>query len=278
VALPAGRVLSVYIGTLDNGGKSGPLLAINAATCAVEWELTGYAHVTGSWGGVAYITNRTSVPLVLFGTSGPDSSVYELNALTGKEVRRSQTYNPSPHDYDVGAGVPISAWGVNGFADGVAYGPNKYGIVCASDFSTGKRTWAPSFNPIAGRHGDARWTAALDGTNLVFGYTGGLFDLNVTNGAVLWSYVERADWEAISSPAIMAASGPESVARGSSRRCLGCREPGSRNPALPATIVVWRHCAGVALASAPVTLDGDMYATAEDGNLSASATYGQPPV
>ena len=213
IATPPGGVTTLYVGTNDGAG-SGPVLAVNAATCALEWQFTGYAQTSGSWTGAAYAVDKSGLPLVVFGTADPDSAVYAVNAVTGAKEWRFQTYNPSGSKYDVGAGAVISAPGTNGFADGVAYVDNKDGIMYALDLSTGKQIWMTNFNTLAKTHGEARSTAALDGANLVVGYSRGLFDMNAVTGKEIWNFQDPSKTEALSSPAIAGVSGQEIVAVG----------------------------------------------------------------
>jgi outer membrane protein assembly factor BamB len=213
VATPPGGVTTVYVGTNDAAG-SGPLLAVNAATCALEWQFTGYAQTSGTWTAAAYAVGKSGVPLVVFGTADPDSAVYAVNAVTGAKEWRFQTYNPSGAKYDVGAGAVISPPGANGFADGVAYVDNKDGIMYALDLGTGKQIWMTNFNQIAKTHAEARSTAALDGANLVFGYGRGVFDLNAVTGKEIWNYQDPSKTEALSSPAMAGSTGQEIVVVG----------------------------------------------------------------
>ena len=213
-ATPPGGVASIYVGTNDYATVSGPMLAVNAGNCVIEWQFTAYNQRAGSWTAAAYSLDSTGEPLIVFGTSDPDSSVYAVDAVTGVEVWRFQAANPSPGQYDIGAGVDISPPGANGFADGVAYVPSKLGIMYALDLTTGLPIWSTNFNAIAGVTEGGRSTAALDGNNLVFGYNGGLFDLNALTGAVIWSYRDPAHTEVLSSPAIAGPSGSEIVVAG----------------------------------------------------------------
>ena len=74
--------------------------------------------------------------MVVFGSDDPDNSVYELNATTGAMLWTYRTNNTTADD-DVGASPTISAPGVNGFADGVAYVTGKDKITYAFDLTTG---------------------------------------------------------------------------------------------------------------------------------------------
>ena len=164
---PQGGVPTVYFGTNDSQSASGPLLAIAASDCSVRWSFTGYATRSGSWDAISYAVDADNEPLILFGTADPDSAVYALDAVTGEQVWRFATDNPPPGVYDVGTGVTISPPGANGFADGVAYVANKYGIMYALDLTTGSQVWSYDFNQMLGVTEGGRSTPALDGTDLV---------------------------------------------------------------------------------------------------------------
>jgi outer membrane protein assembly factor BamB len=212
VLTPPGGVPTVYVGSEDTTGASGPILAMNANNCSLEWKFTGYNQTAGTWDAYSYGVDALGEPLLIFGTSDPDSSVYALDALTGKEVWRFQAYNPG--QYDIGAGAVVSPPGVNGFSDGAVYVPSKYGIMYALDLTTGSVIWSTDFNKIAGVSEGGRSTAALDGTSLVFGYNGGIFDLNAVTGAVVWQYRDSTHTEVLSSPAIAGPAGSEVVVAG----------------------------------------------------------------
>jgi eukaryotic-like serine/threonine-protein kinase len=213
-AIPPGGVATVYFGTNDSQSASGPFLAIAAAGCSVEWSFTGYGTTSGSWDASSYAVDANGEPLILFGTADPDSSVYALDAVTGAEVWRFAAANPPPGMYDIGTGVMISPPGANGFADGVAYVGSKYGIMYALDLTTGSQIWSYGFNQALGVTEGGRSTPALDGTDLVFGYNGGILDVNALTGAQTWDYSDPAGAEVLSSPAIAGSSGSEIVAAG----------------------------------------------------------------
>ncbi len=211
VGTPPGGVLTVYIPTTDAGLAQGYYLAVNAGTCSVEWKTIVNS---GAWDDSAFAINANGVAEIVFGTANPDSSVYALNAINGDEIWKFQMLNPPPGTYDVGAGGAISPPGVNGFAGGMVYIPSKYGIMYALDLTTGTQVWEVNFNKIAHVSEGGRSTPALDGTNVVFGYNGGLFDFNAITGAIIWRYQDPANAEALSSPAIAGSFGHEIVAVG----------------------------------------------------------------
>jgi outer membrane protein assembly factor BamB len=254
------RNATVFFGAEDTNTLSGPLMAMDANSCRILWKFTSYANRAGTWDPLAAAVNRTGVPLVLFGTADPDSSVYALNAKTGKEIWRFQIYNPPPGVFDVGAGVTVSPPGANGFPDGVAYVPTKFGNMYALDLSNGALIWNTSFNTIAGVTEGGRSTAALDGENLVFGYNGGLFDLNATSGAVLWRFTDPGGAEAISSPAI-AGVGKHAIA------VVGDVRGGVDAVAMSNGTMLYRYQTGGYITASPAISGGNVLIASTDGFL-----------
>ncbi len=217
VATPPGGVPTIYMPTLDTGDTSAPLLALNAATLAVEWKFDDYHKEAGSWASASYGVDAEGLPLVLFGTDNPDSSIYAVDALNGSLVWRFQCLNPDNGDWDVASGPVISLPGVNGFAQGVVYAINKYSYTYALDLNNGTLLWETDFRKLANLSLDAgvsRSTAALDGTNLVFGYEQGLIDLNAITGKEIWIYRDPTLTESIASPAITGGGGNSVVVTG----------------------------------------------------------------
>jgi eukaryotic-like serine/threonine-protein kinase len=207
-ATPPGGVPTVFFPSLDEGSTSAPFLAINAGNCSLEWKFSGYNQEAGSWSSTSYVVNAAGIPMVLFGTDNPDSSVYALNALTGTLLWRFQCYNPPGADFDVAAGIAISPPGKNGFAQGVAYVVNKADRAYALDLNNGTLRWETNFDTLAGNtSGVARSTPALDGVNVIFGFQNGLFDLNYTTGAQIWQYHDPTDTESLAAPAIAGGHG-----------------------------------------------------------------------
>jgi outer membrane protein assembly factor BamB len=179
-ATPPGGQPSIFIGELDQSNRSGPIMAVAASTCQTEWSFNSYRTVAVPWAPIAYGVDATGEPLVLAGTADPDQTEYALDAVTGKLVWSFQTAGIG--DYDIAAGATISPPGANGFADGVAYVISKYGIIYALDLTTGAELWSYTFEPY-GQSGDMS-TAALEGTDLVFGDSSGVVDLNAVTGAL----------------------------------------------------------------------------------------------
>jgi outer membrane protein assembly factor BamB len=261
VADPPGGVPTVYVGNNDSIAASGPLLAIATSNCAMEWEFTGYNMIAGTWTAASYILTATGVPLIVFGTADPDSTVYAINAVTGVKVWEYTVLNPPPGVYDIGAGTTISPPGADGFADGLVYVPTKYGYMYALDLTTGKLVWLVDFNKIAGITGEGgRSTADLAGINLVFGYMEGLFDLNALTGAVIWQYKDPSDTEALSSPAISGPPGEQVVAVGE----IG---GGVDVVSLATGAQLYRYQTGGYITASPAISGGNIMIASSDGFL-----------
>ena len=213
-ATPPGGVPTVYFGDGDTNGN-GPVYAVQQSNCAKEWTFTDYrTKPAGSWDPYGYAVDEAGTPLLLFGTADPDSTIYAINALTGKKVWDFKCFNPPPSEYDVGAGVDTTAPGVNGFADGMAYVETKYGIMYGLNLTTGAKVWSVNYTKEIGSVDRNISTAALDGHNLVLGDANGLVDLDPLNGAVVWHNDDPADTGVDSSPAISGPSGSQVVTYG----------------------------------------------------------------
>ncbi|HEY3956518.1 MAG TPA: PQQ-binding-like beta-propeller repeat protein [Streptosporangiaceae bacterium] len=213
-ATPPGGVPSVYFPAGDTETARGPLTAIKQKNCAVEWRFTNYRTRSGEWDPLDYSVDAKGVPLILFGTADSDSTVYAVNAVTGKRVWDYAVHNPPPNTYDIGAGVVTTAPGVNGFAGGMAYIESKLGIMYALNLTTGAVVWTADYSHEINAIGRNISTPALSGKNLVLGDSVGLVDLNPLNGAVKWHNSNPADIGVDSSPAIAGKSGEQVVAVG----------------------------------------------------------------
>ena len=167
------------------------------------------AGAGGVWDPISYAVDATGQPLVLFGTADPDCGVYAVNALTGALVWRFQSL-PDNGNYDIGAGVVVSPPGDNGFADGVAYVESRWGNMYALDLTTGAQIWSYNFEAQTGAGSSS--TAALSGTDLVFGTAGGVDELNAVTGQLNWRYSEGDTNPIESSPAIVGPAGSQVVA------------------------------------------------------------------
>ncbi len=259
-ATPPGGKPSIYVSNLDNGTSSGPMMGIEASNCSVEWSFSAYhTPPNGPWAPIAYGVDKKGTPLVLDGTSDPDQSEYAVNALTGKLVWRFQ--GPGDGDYDIAAGAEISAPGVNGFADGVAYVPTKFGQIFALNLTTGAKIWSYTFNPRPPLTTSAtgRSTPALDGTNLVFGYHSGVMDLNAVNGKLRWNYKDPSGTEVLSSVAIV----------GKTQAAVICADLSGAVHALNIANgdSLYNYQTGGYIVSSPAVSDGDVLIASSDGLL-----------
>jgi outer membrane protein assembly factor BamB len=258
-ATPPGGVPSVYFGANDSVA-SGPVYALSQRDCAVEWSFTGYLQTAGSWDPLGYAVDAKGEPLVLLGTSDPDSAVYAIDAVTGQRVWYYSVANPPPHNYDVGSGVVTTAPGVNGFADGMAYVESKRGIMYALDLTTGARVWSADYSREIGSLGRNISTPALSGQNLVLGDANGLVDLNPLTGKVVWHNDDPADIGVDSSPAIAGPSGSQVVA-------YGDLSGGFEVDSLATGAQLYHYQAAQYIAASPAVSGGNILITSADGFL-----------
>jgi len=212
VVTPPGGKPTVYMGSNDTS-QPGPIYGIDEATCAVNWTFTNFLGHAGIWDMMSYAVNANGVPLVLFGTADPDASIYAVNAVTGQLVWAFKTHGVGTLA-DVGSGVTVALPGTpSGGAGGMTFTPSKDGYVYAIDLTTGVEKWEYQYAqglPVVGN--GARDTAALSGTDLVFGTTTGTFDLNALTGAVKWQQTgfPKGD-EVLGAPAITGPVGHQVV-------------------------------------------------------------------
>jgi outer membrane protein assembly factor BamB len=186
IGTPPGGSQSVYIGV--EAGARGPAYALEASDCSTEWTFTKYNSDGGTWDPYSYGVDAKGVALVILGTDNTDSSVYAVNALTGVLVWSFQGL--SPGNGDVGTAASITAPGVNGFADGVAYISNNGGYTYALDLTTGALIWKFSWAAYNGGKlpGPPRGTAAVAGNRVLVPGPTGVIGLNATTGAVVWNW------------------------------------------------------------------------------------------
>jgi len=222
VADPDGGGKVVYLGDagLSGSDDGGAFFAINAvdpnpaADCSVRWSYNSFGDppgsqpLVGSWSPPAFGRDVNGRAVVVFGGSSPEGAVYALYAVTGTRIWRYQT-QLFTMDQDVGAGPTLSAPGVNGFADGVAYVAGKDSILYAFDLTTGALIWTSSFR--GGRHGATRSTAALVGRTLYVGNGVGpdVMAVDAVTGARVWTGFDSGTGEVISSPAVTGAPGDQ---------------------------------------------------------------------
>jgi outer membrane protein assembly factor BamB len=215
-ATPPGGKPTVYFGVLDNGTISGPIKAVNEASCKVGWSVVPYPQMSGTWASTSYGVDANGTPLTIVGTSDSDSTVYAVNAKTGKLVWSNQNLHPGVND--IGSGVTISPPGKNGIADGTAYYPGEDGRLYAIDLTTGKTLWTFNFRAATtpSRYKGGRATAALDGRTLVFGTGTGVMAVDAVTGKEIWDTAKtwQPGTEIVSSPMITGPAGQQVVVFG----------------------------------------------------------------
>lgn len=215
IGTPPNGVPTVYAGVQDNGVLPGPLMAINEATCAIEWQKVPYPVFGGTWSPDSFGVNANGVPLVILGSTDPDCAIYALNASTGATLWRVTSLTGGLSDF--GAGTVISPPGVNGIADGMAYVPGKDRILYAIDLTTGQLVWTFDYGAATGsQYNGGRSTAALVGTTLVFGTPVGIAAVNAVTGAQIWLSENAGppDSEILSSPLVTGPPGEQVVVYG----------------------------------------------------------------
>jgi outer membrane protein assembly factor BamB len=254
-------VPTIFIAVLDLGDVSGPLYAINASNCSVEWKFTNYNTPIGSWDPLSYGTNANGIPVVLVGTADTDDSIYEINAITGVKLWSFKTaVIPGDSDTDIGAGVDISPPGTNGFADGVAYVGGKDGYEYALDLTTGAMIWDFDFRAATdGQAIETKSTPALVGNQMIFGETDGVYDLNATTGAVNWRYVNGGG-EVLSAICIVGPSGEQVIAVASLNGTIDVLD-------LATGAVLYSYQTGGFSTSSVADTDGNLLASSSNGFL-----------
>jgi outer membrane protein assembly factor BamB len=252
----AGGALTIYEGVLDDATTLGPLLAVTAANCQVTFSVTPEPE-SGPWNPISYATDANGRALAIMGTSDPDDSIYAVDAVTGASAW--SIVSPDAGDNDFAAGATISAPGVNGFADGVAYEPGKDGNLYAIDLTTGQLMWTFNFSAYYGASRTiSRSTAALDGNVLVFGTSAGVMAYDVVARQVLWTVSEPNHSEVLSSPAIVGPAGQEVV--------VVCDLGGAvRVLSLATGAGLYSLQTGGYLTSSPAESDGNIVVASSDG-------------
>ncbi len=253
----------------DDGGHEWAVHAVDAtdafADCSQDWVFSGFNDPdSGSWSPPAFGVDSAGRPTVVFGGSSPDNAVYAVDARTGQLAWRYQT-QVFAMDNDVGAGATISAPGVNGFADGVAYVTGKDAITHALNLKTGELLWQFSLrNAFGTAAGAPRSTASLVGNTLYLGYGAGVLALNATTGTKVWStqQVGGRTQGIVSSPAVSGAAGDRVMFAGDFSGVIYgfAATSGAR---------VWTYPTGALIYSSPAISAGHVYITGANGSLYA---------
>ncbi len=266
IATPPGGSPTVYFASLGAGPTNGNVWAFSEADCSQEWSWDSFntsGQDSGVWDELGYNVDANGDGLLLFGSANPDSSVYALNAVTGSEVWRFQSYQPAGEDWDVGAGVTTTAPGVNGFADGMAYVDGKDGIFYALDLTTGAMVWSynfggngPGVTPV---NTDALTAPALSGNTVVFGATGFEDALNAVTGTLLWQYSDPGD-DINSSAAIVGPQNGRVVVFGGLNGIVHVLS-------LFTGKLLYSYQTGNQITGSPADVDGNLLITSQDGFL-----------
>ncbi|MBD5654691.1 MAG: PQQ-binding-like beta-propeller repeat protein, partial [Candidatus Eremiobacteraeota bacterium] len=273
LATPPGGVETVYFAA-NHTQTNGPEYAATESNCQPIWSYDKWLTLSGAWATPAFGIDASGKGRVFIGTADPDSTMYSLDALTGKELWHYSALNPPDGTYDVGAAATVSAPGNNGFADGVLYFPSKYGVMYALDMMTGKVIWQYNFNAAAHVTGGGRSAAALDGNMLVYGMADGVEAVNATTGALLWHYSDPAKQEVLSSPAIAGPPGEQIVTFGDATGLFTVLR-------LADGKVLYNYQTGNYITSSPAIVNGHILIASTDGFLYDFATGGgnvAPPV
>ncbi len=261
LVIPKGQTIPwVYLATNDNAALSGPTFAVRSTDCKKMWSFSNYLQQTGGWATVAYGTDKNGRALVFEGTADPDSTEYALDARSGKLVWSYSVLNPAPGTYDIAAAATVSPPGNNGFADGVIYVPSKYGYMYALDLTTGALIWQYNFNAAFGVTEGGRSSAALSGTTMVFGITGGVVALNAVTGALLWHYKTGGGTEVLSSPAIVGAAGDQALAFGDTAGIFHVLSLATGAP-------LYQYQTGGYITSSPAVINSHVLIDSSDGFL-----------
>jgi eukaryotic-like serine/threonine-protein kinase len=210
----------VFFGDVEanNGGHEWAVNGVGNShgACTRKWIFNGWNNTgapagrTGSWSPPALTTDSTGRPLLVFGSSDPDDSVYALDARNGRLAWRFQTNSTHP-DEDVGAAPTISRPGLNGFAHGVVYIDAKNNIEYALDLLTGTPIWKFDLQKNAGgATATAQSAAALIGSQVIVPYAHYLFSLNAATGAQTWRSGPAAG-DYFSSPSVSGAPGDQVI-------------------------------------------------------------------
>ncbi len=191
---PDGTGQVVYFGDSGPSGGAadgGSLWAINAvdpnaaADCSLKWQFNSFRDAgSGVWSSPGYAVDADGTPLVVVGTSDPDDSIVAVDALTGQQVWAD--FPVSGKDSDVGASATISPPGMNGLVDGAVYIGTKYGHMYAFDLTTGAQIWDYNARPDNVKHEGFRSTAALVGSEVYVGSSGGVFAFDAVTGTRTW--------------------------------------------------------------------------------------------
>jgi outer membrane protein assembly factor BamB len=255
----------------DDGGHMWAIYGVigtgNPLNCTTRWMFDawgsppGSVPLAGSWSPPAYAVDADGRDLVVLGSSSPDDAVYALNANTGALVWRFQTFFKV--DADVGAGVTITAPGVNGIAGGAVYVAGKDNDVYGLNLTTGAQLW--SFDALADdptMPGALRSTPAILGRTVYLGSGVGVLALDAVTGAKVWRSqdVGPAMSQVLSSPAITGPSGKQVLFVGDAAGIVHA-------VSLATGASLWTFDTGGTVYASPAISNGKVYISSASGFL-----------
>ncbi len=254
----------------NNKGREWAITGVGnpLGACKLIWSFNGWGFTnggtqTGSWSPPALAYDSTDRPLLVFGSSQPDSSVYALDARTGSLVWRYNTSTTG--DHDVGAGACITAPGVNGFADGEVYIDGKDQVMYALDLMTGTLSWSFDMNAAIGvKVSNSVSTPACVGSSVYVGYGYGVWAFDASSGTEQWysGTTNPVSGVVLSSPGV-AGSGGDQV--------IYSNDGGGAITAYRLTdgATLWHYLTSMPMYGSDAIADGQVFFGGLDGNVYA---------
>ena len=235
--------------------------------CKLIWSFKGWGDTNnrsypGSWSPPALGHDTNQRPILVLGSSQPDSSIYALDARTGSEIWRYQTATFG--DLDVGAGPTITAPGVNGFEDGEVYIPGKNQVMYALDLMTGTVNWQVRMSKLIHVYVNSVSTPAVVGNTVYVAYGYGVWSFNATTGSVNWysGSTSPVGGMILSSPAISGASGDQVVYSNDTTGVITAYNASSG-------VTLWHYAIPQPFYSSDAVSDGMVFTGGMDGSVYA---------
>ena len=227
------------------------------------WGFTNGGTQTGSWAPPALAYDANGRPLLVFGSSQPDSSVYALDARTGALVWRYNTSTTG--DHDVGAGACITAPGVNGFADGEVYIDGKDQVLYALDLMTGTLSWSFNMQAAIGvKVSNSVSTPACVGSSVYVGFGYGVWAFDAATGAEHWysGTSHPVSGVVLSSPAIAGSAGDQVIYSNDGGGAITAYR-------LTDGATLWSYLTSMPMYGSAAVSDGQVFFGGLDGNVYA---------